>query len=83
MPAIFTPKIARQVQDELQPLQVLIRIEPRVALCARGLQQAFALVEPQRLRMNLVHLGYRRDHVCALGFSFRYHGQFSVHSFRF
>ncbi len=69
MPAIFTPEIARQVEDELEALQVLIRVETRVAFCARGLQQAFALVEAQRLRMNLIHLGHRRDHVCAFGFS--------------
>ncbi len=38
-----------------------------------GLQQAFALVEAQRLRMNVVHLGHRRDHVRAFGFAFRCH----------
>ena len=66
-------QIARQVQDELQPLEVLVRVEPRVAFRPRRLQQALALVQAERLRMNFIHLGHRRDHVRAFGLPFCRH----------
>ena len=56
-------QLARQIQNHFQPLQVLIGVKPRVALRTRRLQQAHALVEPQRLRMQLVQLRDRADHV--------------------
>jgi hypothetical protein len=62
-------QIARQRQNELQPLQVFIRIEPRIAFGAARLEQPLAILKPQCLRMNLIHLGHRRNHVCALGFT--------------
>jgi len=48
----------------------------RAACClgARRFEQALALIEAQSLGMNLVHLGHRRDHVRAFGFSFCSHG---------
>ncbi len=58
-------QVASQVQDELQPLQVFVGIEPRVPVGARRLQQPLALVQAQGLRVNLIHLGHRRNHVCA------------------
>ena len=59
-------QIPRQVQDELQPLQVLIGIEPRIAVRPRRPQQSLALIQSQRLRMNRIHLRHRRDHIRAL-----------------
>ena len=66
-------QFARQVENELQPLQVFIRVQTRVSHRARGLQQPFALIKPQCLRVDLVHLGNCRDHVCAFGFTLRRH----------
>ncbi len=48
--------IAREFQDHFQPLQVVVSIKPRVALAARRLQQPFALVKAQRLRVDTVLL---------------------------
>src|SRR5262245_43215314 len=61
-------EIAREMQNHLEPLDVLGRVKPRVAFAARRLEQAFTLVQTQRLRMNLVLLGDRRDHVGGFGF---------------
>src|SRR6202034_2754624 len=58
------PQLARQLQNHFQPLQILIRIEPRVPFAARWRQQSFALIQPQRLRMNRILLRNRRNHVC-------------------
>jgi hypothetical protein len=66
------PKIARERKDELQPFQIFIRIETCVAFSARGFEQAFAFVEAQRLGVDAIHLGDRRDHVGSLGFSLRH-----------
>src|SRR5271168_1115239 len=63
-------KIAREIEDEFKALQILIRVEPCIPLGARRLEQALALVEAQGLRMNLIHLGHRRDHVSAFGLAF-------------
>src|SRR5947209_12179244 len=49
-------EIAREGQDEFEALQVLLGVHARVALSARRLEEAFTLVEPQRLRMNGIHL---------------------------
>lgn len=59
-------QVTRELQDRLQPLQVFRRIKARVTLAARRDQQAFALVEAQRLRMQVVHLGHCADHVAGL-----------------
>jgi hypothetical protein len=71
-------EIASQVQDELQALQVLFRVEASVALSTRGLEQAFPLVKPQGLGMNAIHLRYSGDHVSATGFAFSSHRAISV-----
>jgi len=66
-------EISREVQDELQPLQVFIGIKPGVAIRPRWPQQSLALIQPQRLRVDGIHLGHRRDHVRALRFTPRCH----------
>src|SRR5271163_4206986 len=62
-------QIARQRQNEFKPLQIFIGVKPSVAFGATGLEKPFALVQTQSLRMNLIHLSDRRDHVRALGFT--------------
>ena len=37
-------QLTRQIQNNLQPLQVLVRIQPRVSLRPRRLQQSHAFV---------------------------------------
>jgi len=69
-------QVSSQVENELQPLQIFFRIKARVAVGARGLEQAFTLVKTQRLRMDAVHLRYGGDHVSALGFAFSRHKRF-------
>src|SRR5260370_5502142 len=56
-----------QCQDYVQALQVGVRIQPRVALRARRLQQPPALIQPQRLPIHLLKLRHRANHVA--GFS--------------
>ena len=56
-------QVARQLENHFQPLQIVVGVEARVAVAARGLEQSFALIEPQRLRMDLILLGDRRNHV--------------------
>jgi hypothetical protein len=68
-------EIAGEVEDELEALEVFVGIEAGVAFGAGGLEEAFALVEAERLGMDVVHLGYGRDHVGASGFAFGGHGQ--------
>src|SRR5260370_830753 len=63
-------QIARQRKNELQPLQIFFSIKAGVALGARRFEQALPLIEAQGLRMYLIHLGHRADHVRALGFAF-------------
>ena len=65
-PARFTPRSRVSARIVSSILQVLIRVQPRVAVGARRLQQPFALVEPQRLRMDVVLRRHRADHVVAL-----------------
>ena len=69
-PADVDAQIARERQDELEALQIFIRIEPGVAFGAARFQQPFAFIEAQGLGMNLLHLGDGRDHVRAFGFTF-------------
>src|ERR1700685_4064048 len=59
-------QLARQIQNHLEPLQVLIRIKPRISLRTRRRQQSYALVQAQCLRMQLVQLRHRADHVTGL-----------------
>src|ERR1700730_13318986 len=66
-------EVAGQRQNELQPLQVFVGVEASVPFGSRGLEESLALVEPQRLGMNPIHLGHRRDHVSAFGFAFSHH----------
>src|SRR5207247_336960 len=63
--------VARQRQDHFQPFQIRIRVEPRISLRARRLQQPHALVQAQGLRMQLVELRDGADHVSCLGPFFR------------
>src|SRR5579863_3852830 len=59
-------QLARQIQNHLEPLQVLIRIQPRIPLRTRRRQQPHPLIQPQSLRMQLVQLRHRADHVTGL-----------------
>src|SRR4029077_1877073 len=61
-------QVAGQGENKLQALQVFVSVQARVALGPGRLEQAFALVEAQSLRMDAIHLCDRRDHVRALGF---------------
>src|SRR4051794_13532870 len=56
------------MQNYFQPLHVFRSVEPRIAVTPRWLQQAFAFIEPEGLRMDAVLLGHRRDHVRCFGF---------------
>src|SRR5579872_1137790 len=56
-------QFARKLQNHFQTLQILVRVQPRVAFAARGLQETFALVEAQRLRMDFILLRHGGDHV--------------------
>ena len=66
-------QVAGEREDELQPLQVLLGVEAGVALGARRLQQPFALVQAQRLRVDVVLLRHRADHVVGLAAAPRHH----------
>src|SRR5260370_27476845 len=66
-------QIARQVQNKLQPFQIFIGIKTCIPFTPRGSQQAFSLIQAQRLRMNLIHLRHRRNHVRALALPLRSH----------
>src|SRR5690606_21189937 len=46
------PKLAGQKQDRLEPLDRLLVVETRVAFTAMRADQAFALVDPECLRMD-------------------------------
>ena len=46
------PQVARQGEDDLQPADRLLVVEAGVAGAAGGLDQAFPLVEAQRLGVN-------------------------------
>ena len=59
-------EVARQREDRFELLQVLFGVEARVAVGARRLEQSFALVEAERLRVDVVLLRHRADHVVRL-----------------
>jgi hypothetical protein len=59
--------VARQRQDYIQALQVGICIQACVSLRARWLQQSYAFVETQRLRVQFVKLGHCADHIAGFG----------------
>ncbi len=48
------PHLARQREDHFQTLEIGVRVQPRIALRARGLQETDAFVQAQRLRMKFV-----------------------------
>src|SRR5580704_3046643 len=73
-PADVYTQVAGQGKNKFQPLQVFVGIKPGVTFSARGLEQTFTLIESQGLRMNLVHLGDRRDHVSSFGFALGHQG---------
>jgi hypothetical protein len=58
-------QVARQRQDEFQPLEVFVRVETCIAFGARRFQQSLALVEAQRLGMDAIHFSDRGNHVRA------------------
>src|ERR1051325_5985941 len=58
-------EVARQRQDQLEPLEIRVCIETCVALRSRRLQQAFTFVESERLRMNAILIRYGADRVCS------------------
>ena len=68
MPARLTPNSRVRGQDHFETFKIGVGVKPRVALRARGFQQADALVETQRLRMNFVNCGDGADHVTGAGF---------------
>src|ERR1022692_2099855 len=61
-------EIAGEVKDDLQAFQIVSGIEAGIAFAAGRLQQALALVEAERLRVDFVLLRHHGDHVCRLGF---------------
>src|ERR1035437_6110847 len=59
-------QVPRQRQDQFQALDIFVGVEAGVAFGARRLQQTFAFVQAQRLRVDVIHLRHRADHVRAL-----------------
>jgi len=55
-------EVAREGEDHLQLLDLVLAVEARVAGGAGGLDQTFTFVEAQRLRMDVVALRDDRDH---------------------
>ena len=45
-------QVAGQFEDHLQALQVLVGVEPGIAVAAGGLQQSFTLIQLLRLVIN-------------------------------
>src|SRR5712691_5699413 len=72
-PRNIHPQIPRQVQNKLQPFQIFIGIKTCIPFTPRGPQQTLPLIQAQRLRMNLIHLRHRRNHVRALALPLRSH----------
>ena len=56
-------EVPREMQDYLEPLQVIFGVEPCVAFAAGRSKKPLPFVEPQCLRVDLVLLGHGRDHV--------------------
>jgi hypothetical protein len=50
------PHIAGQVQNQAEPVNILVRIETRITACTHGLHKASTLVETERLRVYVQHL---------------------------
>src|SRR5213593_1333934 len=59
-------QVAREVQDDLQAPQILVRVEPGVALAARRFQETQALIESERLRVDAIRFSHRAYHVAGL-----------------
>src|SRR5437870_1403394 len=55
------PHIAGQVQNQAQPGNILVRIETRLTTGAHRLHKASTLVETERLRVHVQHLGKTTD----------------------
>jgi hypothetical protein len=62
--------VARQSQNHFQPLQIVVGVEPRVALRTRRLQQPDAFIKTKCLRVQFVEFGHRADHVAGFGARF-------------
>src|SRR5439155_8891349 len=71
-------EVARKIQNEFQPLQVFIGVKTSVAFGSRWLQQSFAFVEAESLRMNSIHLGDGRNHVRAFGAAFSHTSKYYI-----
>ena len=61
-PTSDTPSL-RELLDAAQQLDVAVGVAPAATARARGLEQALALVDAQRLRVHPRELGRDRDHV--------------------
>src|SRR5919206_1417817 len=57
------PELGREPLDEPQPLEVALRIEPRVPRRAPRPHEPLLLVDPKRLRVHADELGGDADHV--------------------
>ena len=68
-PARFTPRSRVSVRIVSSCSRSSSEYEPRVAVGPRRLQEPFALVEAQRLRVDVVLLRHRADHVVGLAAS--------------
>src|SRR5260221_3941168 len=55
-------EVAREREDHLELADLIDAVQPSVACRAHGLEQTLALVQTQRLRMDVVPLGDDRDH---------------------
>jgi hypothetical protein len=51
------PHVTRQVQNQTELGNILLGIEPRLASRTHGLHKASPLVETERLRVHVQHLG--------------------------
>ena len=69
-PARFTPRSRVKREDGFELFEVFFRVQARVAVGARRLQQSFALVQAQCLRVDVVLLRHRADHVIGLAARF-------------
>src|SRR5215204_6889943 len=59
-------EIARQRENRLELFEILLRVQARIAFGSRRLEQALTLVQAQCLRMDIVLLRHRADHVVRL-----------------
>src|SRR5919205_2583986 len=57
------PELGREPLDEPQPLEVALRVEPRVPRRALRPDEPLLLVDPERLRVHADELGGDADHV--------------------